>query len=154
MSAADVESVLNIQNVVAEVAHRIDAKQWSGLRQLYADSVQTDYRSLFGGEIQTQTADALMEAWRGVLSPIVTQHLLGPAVVSLQGERAIADCHVRGYHYREGLPGGSEWMVAGHYEFQLRRDGGRWLIDVMTLNLSYQTGNALLLSEAQAQPSS
>ena len=49
---------------------------------------------------------------------------------------------------RDGLPGGSEWMVAGHYVFELSvRDAG-WQIDAMTLHTYYQTGNRQLLEQA------
>lgn len=140
---------LAIQALIAEVPHRIDGKRWPELRALYADAVSTDYRSLFGGEVQRQSGDALIESWRQLLTPVTTQHLLGPIVVSLDGERAQARCHVRGYHWVEKAPGGPEWMVAGHYEFELVRSGTAWKIEQMTLLASYQTGNRQLLQQAQ-----
>ncbi|HWO14576.1 MAG TPA: nuclear transport factor 2 family protein [Polyangiaceae bacterium] len=138
-----------VRDIVTRVAHHIDARDWSKLRSLYAERVTTDYTSLFGGEVQQQAADALIETWRGVLGPLrATQHLLGPISVLLDGDYARAECHVRGYHYRDGLPGGSEWMVAGHYVFELSvRDAG-WQIDAMTLHTYYQTGNRQLLEQA------
>jgi hypothetical protein len=141
-----------IRDTVTGVAHHIDGRDWPALRRLYAERVTTDYTSLFGGEIQQQPADALIEAWRALLSPLdATQHLLGPISVQLEGPRARAECHVRGYHYRDRTPGGDEWMVAGHYVFELSASGERWQIDAMTLITFYQTGNRQLLREA-AQP--
>lgn len=138
----------SIQAVVAGVAHAIDGKKWADLRALYADTVQTDYTSLFGGEVQQQPGDALIEAWRKLLAPIVTQHLLGPVTVELDGTAATAHCHVRGYHYAQGTAGGDEWMVAGHYVFGLARGSSAWKIRTMKLEVLYQTGNRELLAIA------
>ncbi len=137
-----------IRETVTGVSHFIDHKQWAELRQLFDGTVQTDYTSLFGGEIQHQRADALIDAWRKLLTPIVTQHLLGPIAVELAGETATARCHVRGYHYAKGAPGGDEWMIAGHYVFQLARAGDAWKIRAMKLETLYQTGNLKLLEVA------
>ncbi len=137
-----------IEATVTGVSHFIDHKQWSELRRLYADSVQTDYTSLFGGEVQDQRGDALIVAWRTLLTPIVTQHLLGPITVDVSGDSATARCHVRGYHYAKGASGGDEWMVAGHYVFRLANEGGTWKIRAMKLETFYQTGNMKLLEVA------
>src|SRR5688500_2399876 len=79
-----------IAATVAGVAHFIDHKDWRELRRLYSDHVQTDYTSLFGGEVQEQRGDDLIEAWRKLLTPIVTQHLLGPITVEVKGSVATA----------------------------------------------------------------
>lgn len=136
----------DIAATVASVAHFIDAKRWTDLRGLYASKVRTDYTSLFGGEVQTQGGDELIGAWKTLLTPIVTQHLLGPVTVRIDaGAHAVAECHVRGYHFAEGTPGGDEWMVAGHYTFGMTKIGAGWLVEAMTLNVLYQSGNRKLL---------
>lgn len=138
----------SIAATVVDVAHFIDHKQWRELRDLYADTVQMDYTSLFGGEVQEQRGDALIEAWRRLLTPIVTQHLLGPIAVEINGASATARCHVRGYHHAKGTPAGEDWMVAGHYVFHLGKDGSMWKIRAMKLETFYQTGNTKLLEVA------
>jgi hypothetical protein len=138
----------SIQATIANISHFIDRKRWTDLRGLYTDTVQTDYTSLFGGEVQEQTGDALIEAWRKLLSPIVTQHVLGPITVDLAPATATAHCHVRGYHHAKGTPGGDEWIVAGHYVFGLERAGSEWKIRTMKLEVLYQSGNAELLALA------
>ncbi|HEU5075199.1 MAG TPA: nuclear transport factor 2 family protein [Polyangiaceae bacterium] len=139
---------LAIERTVAGVAHFIDKKQWRELRGLYADTVKTDYTSLFGGTPQEQPGDALIGAWQKLLTPIVTQHLLGPIVVEVNGVQAVASCHVRGYHHSQGAPGGDEWMVAGHYLFALAKQDEAWRIQAMTLETFYQSGNTKLLEVA------
>ena len=137
-----------IETTVVSVAHFIDHKQWPELRRLYGDTVQIDYTSLFGGTVQEQRGDALIESWRTLLTPIVTQHLLGPIAVDIDDTSATARCHVRGYHYAKGAAGGDEWMIAGHYVFKLGKDGPAWKIRGMTLETFYQTGNIRLLEVA------
>jgi hypothetical protein len=137
-----------IRTAVTEVAHFIDRKQWHELRGLYAATVQTDYTSLFGGDVQDQRGDALVEGWRKLLKPIMTQHLLGPITVEVNGASATARCHVRGYHRAKGAAGGDEWMAAGHYVFQFGKEGATWKIRAMKLETFYQTGNTRLLEVA------
>jgi hypothetical protein len=139
-----------IQAAITRVAHDIDAARWPELRALFDDDVQTDYTSLFGGEAQDQRADDLIGAWRTLLAAIVTQHFLGPIEVEVTGDVARAECHVRGYHVKQGAPGGDEWMVAGHYVFELRRRGAGWKIRKMKLVVIHQTGNLKLLQGGQS----
>jgi hypothetical protein len=149
MSASNMqEEIAAIQSVVARIAHHIDAKRWDELRRLYADEVETDYTSLFGGTPQRQRGDDLIAGWRGALASISTQHLLGPIDVTIDGASATAECHVRAWHLARGTPGGDEWVVAGHYHFALARGDGTWRITAMKLETLQQRGNRNLLAEA------
>ncbi|MDB5968747.1 MAG: hypothetical protein JWQ90_1197 [Hydrocarboniphaga sp.] len=148
MANSEISEREELGALVSNVAHFIDHKQWRDLRGLYADTVQLDYTSLFGGTIQNQRGDELIEAWRKLLTPIVTQHLLGPIVIEVNGASATARCHVRGYHYMKETVGGDEWMIAGHYVFQIGKDGAMWKIRAMKLETFYQTGNTKLLEIA------
>ena len=137
-----------IQDVVANVPHFLDHKQWRDLQELYMETVETDWTSLFGGKALNQRGAVLIEAWRTLLTPIVTQHLLGPIVVQIDGNSATARCHVRGYHYAKGAVGGDEWMVAGHYAIRLSKGETKWKIASMKLETFYQSGNTKLLEVA------
>lgn len=148
MSRSDRSDVEQIEATVVGVSHFIDGRQWRELRELFADDIETDYTSLFGGEVQKQRADDLMEGWRALLTPVVTQHLLGPIHIEITGASAIASCHVRGYHRaRNAPPGGDEWIVAGHYVIELEKADRSWKIRRMKLETFYQTGNTKLLEE-------
>ena len=148
MSTTEASDRTAIESTVTGVAHFIDRKAWRELRGLFADEVRTDYTSLFGGKPQEQPGDALIDAWRRLLAPIVTQHLLGPITLSIDGAVATAHCHVRGYHFVKGAPGGDEWMVAGHYVMKLAKDSSTWRIRSLTLETFYQSGNLELLAVA------
>jgi 3-phenylpropionate/cinnamic acid dioxygenase small subunit len=146
----EVSATEAVQSVIARVAHHIDARRWDELRALYTDMVETDYTSLFGGEVVDQRADDLvLGTWRTVLTPLdATHHLLGPITVDVRGDAAIADCHVRAVHVASRAKSGTEWTVAGHYVFELARTPTGWKIRKMKLETSYQTGNPKLVQEA------
>jgi len=148
MSSSVPSDVQAIQAVVARVVHTIDARSWNETSKLFADRVQTSYTSLFGGEVREQPASDLIESWRKVLTPVVTQRLLDPVDVSVSGASATALCHVRGYHHRKGLPGGDHWMVASHYVFELSRTSDDRRIHKLKLETLYRTRNTKLLQEA------
>jgi hypothetical protein len=140
--------ILDVQRAIARLLHAIDLRRWSDAAEQLAGEVTTDYRSLFGGEVQRQRREDLVAAWRTLLTPLdSTQHLLGPIDVQSSDRGAAAACHVRGYHVRKGTPGGDEWMVAGHYHFELIQVDGTWRISAITLHTLYQTGNQAVLQQ-------
>ncbi len=149
VTTVEIERESQARTVVARLANRIDVREWDELRTLFADEVTTDYTSLFGGEIQRQSGDALVDMWRTVLSPLdATQHLVGAIEVRPEGKGMVAECHVRGYHIAAGTPGGDEWMIAGQWLIRLAEKAGAWLVTHMTLRTLYQTGNRELLAQA------
>jgi hypothetical protein len=151
MTDAANDHATEVAGVIARLIHAIDLRQWSEAGGLLADEVVTDYTSLFGGEIQRQRGVDLVAAWRTLLTPLdSTQHLLGPIDVRSSNAGAVASCHVRGYHVRKGPPGGDEWMVAGHYRFEVGRTNGMWRITSITLHTFYETGNLMLLRQTAA----
>jgi hypothetical protein len=131
-----------VRTLVARIAHTIDTRRWNDLRGLYAAEVATDYTSLFGGEARRQSGDALIAGWRELLGKLdATQHLVGPIDVRLDGDRATAECHVRGYHIRRGAPGGDVWMVAGQWLIEAVEREGAWRVIAMALRSFYETGS-------------
>lgn len=134
---------------MARLLRGIDQQDWSLVREQMAPQVTTDYASLFGAPAAESTADALVEQWKSMLTPLdSTQHLLGAGSISYEGSRATMHVPVRGYHVAQGLAGGDEWMVAGHYEAGFEQVDGRWYLHSLRLDAHHQTGNRSLLEEA------
>ena len=152
----DIVEALAVQALVTRVAHYIDGRRWKELRGLFADEVETDYTSLFGGSAQTQSADELvLKGWQTLLSPLdATHHLLGPIDVEVKRKTATAECHVQAYHLASQARSGPDWTLGGHYIFTLHRNYGGWKIEKLVLQTFYQTGNRQLLSEAGGTSSS
>ena len=148
---ADIQDIEAIRSSITRLFHAIDRRRWEELSAHCSAIVETDYRQLFGGEVQRQPAGKLIAQWRRMLSPLTaTQHLLGPTDVQIAGPDGAAQCHMRGYHYLAGASGIDEWMVAGHYRFALEDTGDGWKIAGITLEMFYQTGNPRLLEDAAA----
>lgn len=137
---------LDITDLVTALLHAIDQRDWSRVRSCFGDTVAVDYTSLFGGEPETLTADALIARWRALLPGFdSTQHISGPVLVSdRDSDTADARTAIRGYHYAAEAPGGPLWMVAGHYQIRLCKTAGIWAIDALTLETAYQEGNSSL----------
>ncbi|MEM7158471.1 MAG: alpha/beta fold hydrolase [Myxococcota bacterium] len=127
----------------------IDQQDWSLVREQLAARVTTDYASLFGAPPSEVTADELVAQWTTLLTPLhATQHMLGAGSTDIDGGRATVHVPVRGYHVAQGLPGGDEWMVAGHYEAGFERADDQWRLRSLRLDVHHQTGNRNLLQEA------
>jgi hypothetical protein len=117
--------------------------------------VVVDYTSLFGGEIETIAAEALVERWRGLLPGFdATQHVTGPVLVFPTPEEGTArlEAHVRGYHVLRAETTGPVWMVAGQYRaVATRAADGRWRITELVLRSFYEDGNRGLVEIAAGQ---
>lgn len=127
------------QRVVTQLLFAIDQLDWTGVRATFADQVEIDYTSLFGGSVERLTADALIQRWQGLLPGFeATQHVTGPIILTAnEGSHATAETHVRGYHYAQG----EVWMIAGHYVMKLERAAEAWKIAGIRLDTYHQEGN-------------
>ena len=145
----------NPTNVFTGMLHAFDAKNWREVRQAFADDVDVDYSSLFGVRAARTSADELVSGWQRFASGLdATQHITGPVVTSPQASGLKASTHVRAYHRMTGVGGGDIWIVAGHYDVQLRPLGGVWKIAGLTLTVFYQEGNLDLPALAQERAAS
>jgi hypothetical protein len=127
---------------LTRLLHAIDAKDWRGVRDTFADTLDMDYQSLFGDPPMRIDADQQVAGWQQFAGAFdVTQHVTGPILVTADGNDALAHTHVRAYHRISGAVGGDVWMVAGHYTVKLSRVREAWKIAGMTLTVFYQEGN-------------
>jgi hypothetical protein len=125
--------------------HAIDTRDWDAVRAAFADTVTTDYTSLFGGEVETQPADDLVDGWaRFVPGFDATQHLAGPVVAEHDGATAHAHCAITATH----CLGEARWIVGGHYALQLTTSATGWRITHLTLETAFQDGDRSLPQQA------
>jgi hypothetical protein len=133
---------------VVRFFHAVDDRDWPAVRAGLAETVTTDYSSLFGGEPERLAADELVARWQGLLPGFDgTQHLLGPLVITITGNDATVDANVRAYHRL----GESTWLVAGRYVLTLQRAGRAWLVAGIVLHTTYQEGDRSLPEQATAR---
>jgi hypothetical protein len=134
-----------IHDTVVRMLHGIDAQEWEAVRASFADSVTTDYTSLFGGEVQTQASDALVDGWASFLPGFdATQHLLGPLVIEADDDSAQVRCAVTAVH----RIGEDVWTVGGHYDVRLKSEAEGWAITHLTLDTAFEQGDRGLTERA------
>lgn len=138
----------DVADTVAALLLAVDALDWSGVRQALHDRVHTDYTSLFGGSPVTQTAEELIAAWQALLPGFdATQHIAGPVLARIAGEKATARCAVTGVH----RIGTAFWTVGGHYSLEFVRRSRGWAIDALTLHTAFVEGDSGLAEKARAR---
>ncbi len=130
---------------VQSIPLAVDLAAYDLAERAFAPSIVIDYTSLWGGEPQTMTPAALMEAWRGIVPGFdATWHELGPVRAEIVGERAAARAAVDGRHWI----GERLWRPVGEYLWELERRGGRWLVTRMTFLMTQEIGERALAEEA------
>ena len=134
-----------ISTIIQSVATFADQSQFEELKSLFADQIQVDYTSLFGGEIQTHTPESLMAAWASLLPGFdQTYHDLSNIQVDVNVEVAAATADVTASHYIDGF----FWQVSGEYNYQFVRDNDAWRIQAMTFQVSQEKGDRVVFEKA------
>ncbi|MEM9217794.1 MAG: nuclear transport factor 2 family protein [Cyanobacteria bacterium P01_F01_bin.150] len=136
-----------ISTIIQSVATFADQGYFEALESLFADHIQTDYTSLFGGEIQGHTPESLMTAWASLLPGFdQTYHDISNIQVNIEGGVAEATADVIASHYLDD----QYWQVSGQYNYQLVRRADAWKVEVMTFTLNHEVGDRALLEKASA----
>lgn len=137
-----------VASAVAAVAVYADNRDFSALERFFAPETVIDYTSLWGGEPQRFSPEALMAAWSGLLPGFdATRHELTAIAVTLSGGTATARADVRATHWI----GGRQWIVAGSYDYRLTRTAEGWQVARMTFRLEEESGDRGLVEEAAAR---
>lgn len=120
---------LEIADVVANLAHAQDDKDWDRLRDLFADRLVLDASSHLGSPPVELTAEELAALAEDVIGGFpFTQHLTSNLLIEVDGDRATSRNHTWAYHYFP-TDGVDYCLMRGAWHLSLRRESGRWLID-------------------------
>ena len=150
-TATATEDRLAILDLIARLALLVDARDWNALEGLFTDPVYSDRTSLFGGEPQTNTPAELVGGLQYVLGKLdTTHHLITCQVIDLNGDEATSAANMQGTHVLANASGGSQWVVAGRHDYQLKRSTDGWRIAGMTFTLQWATGNMNVLNLSMA----
>ncbi|MGD1932444.1 MAG: nuclear transport factor 2 family protein [Leptolyngbyaceae cyanobacterium] len=140
--AVDEAAIAVMINSVATFA---DQGDFASIEAVFADEIQVDYTSLWGGDGQTHTPDSLMTAWASVLPGFdQTYHDIANVQVELAGNLATATADVIADHHL----GADFWQVTGQYEYRFVKSADRWQITHMTFNLRDEVGDRTLVTLA------
>ncbi len=137
-----------IEETVDRLGLHLDAKEWLELGEVLAETVELDYVSLFGGQIEHLICAEVIDRWKTQLTPLkATQHVITNLHITIQADNtATCACNVVATHVRPNPLGDSLWTVGGRYDFQLLHEGGRWRISAIKLTVLWTTGNPQVLS--------
>ena len=138
-----------IVDAVTAIAAGADRRDWARVRMAMADTVTTDYTSLWGGEPVTQPADALVAQWSGFLPGFeTTQHLVSNhTITGLEGGTASAQADFQATH----RIGEALWVLGGRYDYRLVRSDDRWVVAAITMTAEWETGDRGLVAAAGAR---
>ena len=95
--------------VIGSLALLLDARDWSSLERLFADTVHYDRTSLFGGEPETLSPAELVEGYRQALGNLdALHHLITGHVINLDGDSATCSANMQGTHVLANASGGPD----------------------------------------------
>ncbi|MBE9048342.1 nuclear transport factor 2 family protein [Pleurocapsales cyanobacterium LEGE 10410] len=137
-----------IHTIVESVANLADRGNFESLEKLYAEEVEVDYTSAFGGEVELKSPQALMTQWASTLPGFDrTRHQISNIETKVKGDKATATADVTANHYLND----DFWQIAGSYEYGLVKEDGQWVIDKMTFTAESETGSRDVINNAVEQ---
>ncbi|MGK7950598.1 MAG: nuclear transport factor 2 family protein [Xenococcaceae cyanobacterium] len=137
-----------IYTIVESVANLADRNNFESLEKLYAEEVEVDYTSAFGGEVELKSPTGLMTQWASTLPGFDrTRHEISNIEAEVNGNKATATADVTADHYLNQM----FWQITGSYEYGLIREDGQWKIDKMTFIAESEKGSRDIINEAVEQ---
>jgi SnoaL-like domain len=145
----ETEDRLAILELIGSLALLLDARDWSSLEGVFADTVHYDRTSLFGGEPETLSPAELVEGYRQALGGLdALHHLITGHVIDLDGDSATCSANMQGTHVLANTSGGPIWTVGGRHDYQLQRTADGWKIAGLTFTIQWATGNMHIIALA------
>lgn len=134
-----------VQRTIVAMICDVDLLQLDSAERLFANEVEVDYTSLWGGTPATMTPAQLIGSWRTLLPGFdATWHELGEIAVTITGQHARASCSVAARHWI----GKALWLPKGQYDFTLVKTD-IWRISQMRLVMAAEIGDRGLVSQAK-----
>lgn len=131
-----------ISDVQLRYATGLDSRDWALFRSCFADEIETDFTSVFGGAPRKTTGDKWTEAARRTIVGLAaTQHMITNHVITVDGDTAICVAYVQARHFLPNDTGGSTQTMFGYYTNRFIRTRDGWKIRGCKLTLWWQTGN-------------
>jgi ketosteroid isomerase-like protein len=137
-----------ITDVVNQYAYALDIRDWAALDDVFTADAVVRYGGPDSPPLEGR--QAVITAIRSSLGGCgPCQHLLGNHLVDVQGDRAVAVCKARVFHYGAGpraelIP----YECFGVYRDRLRRTPEGWRIEERTFEIHLATGDQDVLQPA------
>jgi 3-phenylpropionate/cinnamic acid dioxygenase small subunit len=138
-----------ISDVQLRYATGLDSRDWPLFRSCFADEIETDFTSVFGGTPRKTTADKWTEAARRTIVGLAAiQHMITNHVITVDGDTATSIAYVQARHYLPNDTGDSTQTMFGYYTNRFIRTRAGWKIRACKLTLTWQTGNSHIFTLA------
>ena len=140
MDLQELADRLEIIEVCTRLHWCVDHRDWDGLDDLLADHVSFPTPAEmtapgFDPARYRRSRAEVKAAYPGLLSGLITQHLLAGHQVELDGDRAVCRAHAINAHLPDGGEGGDSGkggalvLHGNEYRFELARTAAGWRID-------------------------
>lgn len=135
-----------ISTSITDIAAGADRHDWARVRSAFANTVTTDYTSLWGGEPATQSSDDLVAGWDAFLPGFDSTHhmVTNHSVTSISDSSATADADFTATHRIDN----DLWVLGGRYSYELQKSDDRWVVTSMTMTALWETGDRGLVAIA------
>ncbi len=145
-TAAFAEQQADISTAITDIAAGADRHDWTRVRGAFADTVTTDYTSLWGGGPVTQPAYELVAGWSAFLPGFdATHHMVtNHTITSLSDTSATAQADFTATHRLDD----DLWVLGGRYDYELAKSDGRWVVTSMTMTGIWESGDRGLVALA------
>jgi 3-phenylpropionate/cinnamic acid dioxygenase small subunit len=131
-----------ISDVQLRYATGLDSRDWTVFRSCFADEIDVDFTSVFGGTPCKVSADKWTAAARRTMIGLTaTQHMITNHVITINDDNATCIAYVQARHYLPNDLGDDTQTIFGYYTNHLIRTAQGWRIRSCKLTLSWQTGN-------------
>ena len=128
-----------IENLLVRYAAALDTHDWALLSTCFTDDVH--YAFAHAGDVDG--FEAVAAVCRRSLGPLdASQHLVGAALVEVDGDTARSRCSFQAQHVLRG----EKYVVAGTYLDELRRTKAGWRIARRELQRVWTDGNPAVLA--------
>ncbi|WP_293574222.1 nuclear transport factor 2 family protein [Phaeobacter sp.] len=135
-----------ITRTLTDIAAGADRQDWTRVRGAFADTVTTDYTSLWGGAPVVQSADDLVASWAGFLPGFDSTHhmVTNHSVTQLSETSAMAEADFTATHRIDD----DLWVLGGRYSYALTKSGAQWQVTSLTMTALWETGDRNLTAIA------
>ncbi|HYN96235.1 MAG TPA: nuclear transport factor 2 family protein [Pilimelia sp.] len=130
-----------VRRVVDLIDNLVDAKDWAGCRDLFADTVAVDFGAL-GGPPARMSADELVTGWRtNLYADKASFHMRTNHDIDVSGDTATVRSKGYALNILSRALGDGLWEVWGNYVHHLVRVRGQWRCDGMRVSVVHARGN-------------
>ena len=138
-----------IIRTLTDIAAGADRHDWPWVEAAFAETVTTDYTSLWGGDPVTQPRGALVSGWAAFLPGFDATHhrVTNHSITMRTDDTATAEADFTATHrIHDGL-----WVLGGRYTYGLVKQDARWVVTDLTMLAVWETGDRGLVGQAAAR---